>query len=242
MPTVGFRSARAALLATLLLAGCGSTAPTAPASTPSPTGSQPVTPVPAQTRYVALGDSYTIGTSVPDSERWPNQLVARVPELELVANLGVNGFTSRDVIEVELPQLDALFPEFVTVLIGVNDVVQGVPSETYRQNVVAILDDLVDRVGAGRVLVVTTPDYTVTPAGADFGDPAQQAAGIRRNNATITELARALGVGVVDIYEVSLRAGDDPSLVAVDGLHPSGAQYTLWVDRIAPEVATLLGG
>lgn len=201
-----------------------------------------MTPVPAQIRYVALGDSYTIGTSVPDSERWPNQLVARVPELELVANLGVNGFTSRDLIEVELPQLDALFPEFVTVLIGVNDVVQGVPSETYRQNVVAILDDLVDRVGAGRVLVVTTPDYTVTPAGADFGDPAQQAAGIRRNNATITELARALGIRVVDIHEISLRAGDDPSLVASDGLHPSGAQYTLWVDRIAPAVATLLGG
>ena len=78
-------------------------------------------------RYVALGDSYTIGTSVAEADRWPNQLVARVPTLELVANLGVNGFTSRDLIEVELPQLDALRPEFITVLIGVNDVVQGVP-------------------------------------------------------------------------------------------------------------------
>jgi len=56
-----------------------------------------------QRRYVALGDSYTIGTSVPASERWPEQLAGRVPGLELVANLGVNGFTSGDVIEVELP-------------------------------------------------------------------------------------------------------------------------------------------
>ena len=66
-------------------------------------------------RYVALGDSYTIGTSVSERERWPNQLVARVPGLELVANLGVNGFTSRDLIEVELPRLDELRPELVSV-------------------------------------------------------------------------------------------------------------------------------
>jgi acyl-CoA thioesterase I len=201
-----------------------------------------VTPEARRTRYVALGDSFTIGTSVPETERWPNQLVARVPDLEFVANLGVNGFTSRDLIEVELPQLDGLSPELITVLIGVNDVVQGVPSETYRQNVARILDDLVDHVGAGRVLVVTTPDYTVTPAGSDYGNPAQQSAGIRRNNATITELAGALGIRVVDIYEVSLRAADDRSLVASDGLHPSGAQYRLWVDRIAPAVVPLLGG
>ncbi len=191
-------------------------------------------------RYVALGDSYTIGTSVAVEERWPNQLVARLPELELVANLGVNGFTSRDVIEVELPRLQALDPAFITVLIGVNDVVQGVPEATYRENVIRILDDVVDRVGATRILVVTTPDYTVTPSGADYGDPAQQAAGIRGNNAIITEVAQGLGIAVVDIHDVSLRAGADISLVAEDGLHPSGRQYSLWVDRIEPVVAVLL--
>jgi lysophospholipase L1-like esterase len=176
-----------------------------------------------------------------ESERWPNQLAARVPGLELVANLGVNGFTSRDLIEVELPQLDALRPELITVLVGVNDVVQGVPAEAYRQNVVRILDDAVDRVGAARVLVVTTPDYTVTPSGADYGDPAQQSAGIRENNAIIAEVARGLGITVVDIYDLSLGAATDRSLVAGDGLHPSGRQYELWVDRIAPGVETILG-
>ena len=193
-------------------------------------------------RYVALGDSYTIGTSVAERERWPDQLVARLPRLDLVANLGVNGFTSRDVIEVELPQLDALRPELITLLIGVNDVVQGVPAETYRQNVVRILDDAVDRVGAARVLVVTTPDYTVTPSGADYGDPAQQSAGIRANNAIITELAIARGIAVVDIYDISLGARTERSLVASDGLHPSGAQYRLWVDRILPSMEQMLTG
>ena len=205
---------------------------TAPAVTP------PAGPL---VRYVALGDSYTIGTSVAERERWPNQLVAVEQRLELVANLAVNGFTSRDVLEVELPQLDPLRPEFLTVLIGVNDVVQGVPAETYRRNVVRILGDAVQRVGANRVLVVTTPDYTVTPAGSDFGDPVQQAAGIHENNAIITEVAGALGIAVVDIHDISLGAATDPSLVAFDGLHPSGAQYARWVERIQPRVAALLG-
>jgi len=191
-------------------------------------------------RYVALGDSFTIGTSVGTAERWPEQLAARMPELELVANLGVNGFTSGDVIDVELPQLPQLRPELVTLLIGVNDVVQSVPEAPYRGNVADILDALVRQVGASRVLVVTTPDYTVTPAGADYGDPATQAAAIRRNNAINTELAEARGIAVVDIYDLSLRAGEDRSLVASDGLHPSGAQYALWVERIAPVVAGIV--
>ena len=195
-------------------------------------------------RYVALGDSYTIGTSVGIAERWPDQLVAALgaepPTLELLANIAVSGYTSRDVRDVQVPALDALRPEFLTLLIGVNDVVQGVPEATYRRNVDAILDDLVARVDVERIVVVTTPDYTLTPAGGDYGDPAQQAAGIRALNATLTTLAETRGIVVVDIHDLSLRAASEPSLVARDGLHPSGAQYALWVERILPVVEALL--
>jgi acyl-CoA thioesterase I len=207
----------------------------APAGTPPTNGD-------ARLRYVALGDSYTIGTSVAVAERWPEQLVARLPQLELVENIGVNGFTSRDVIEVELPQLDRLRPGIVSLLVGVNDVVQGVPEATYRRNVGLLLDELVQRVGADRVFLVTTPDYTVTPAGRDYGDPTIQAAAIRRNNAINIELAAARGILVVDIHDLSLGAARDRSLVASDGLHPSGAQYRLWVDRIEPALRTMLAG
>jgi acyl-CoA thioesterase-1 len=197
-------------------------------------------------RYVALGDSYTIGTATrSETERWPNQLVERLgprpPTLKLVANLAVNGFTSRDVIEVELPRLDEIGPEFASLLIGVNDVVQGVPDATFRANAAAILDELGRRLPVDRIVVVATPDYTVTPQGAAYGDPIQQAAGIRRNNAILRELATARGVPYVDIHDLSLRASDDRSLVADDGLHPSGAQYALWVERIGPVVEGLLG-
>jgi acyl-CoA thioesterase-1 len=236
-----------ASLAILVLAACGpQPAPGTASMTPGPVQSgTPTAGGGLGLRYVALGDSYTIGTSVGLDERWPNQLVEALgtspPTLGLIANLGVNGFTSRDVIDVELPQLDGLRPEFLTLLIGVNDVVQGVPADDFRRNATAILDDLVGRVGAGRIIVVTTPDYTVTPAGADYGDPARQAAAIRANNDILGGLATARGIDVVDIYDISLRAGSDRSLVAGDGLHPSGAQYALWVERILPEVERLLG-
>jgi acyl-CoA thioesterase-1 len=197
-------------------------------------------------RYVALGDSYTIGTSTrTEAECWPNQLVARLgpepPTLELVANLGVNGFTSGDVIEAEIPRLDELRPEFASLLIGVNDVVQRLPEPPFRAKADAIQEYLRRTLAVDRMIVVATPDYTVTPQGAAYGDPTEQAAGIRRNNEILRELATALGVAYVDIHDLSLRARDDRTLVADDGLHPSGAQYALWVDRIGPVVEALLG-
>jgi lysophospholipase L1-like esterase len=195
-------------------------------------------------RYVALGDSYTIGTAVASpADRWPDQLVARLGgALELVANLGVNGYTSRDVIEDELPRLPGLAPGFASLLVGVNDVVQRVPAETYERNATAILEALLALLPPTRIVAVATPDYTVTPQGAAYGDPAVQSAGIRRNNAILARLAAERGIAWVDTFDLSLRAETDRSLVADDGLHPSGAQYALWVERIEPVVGTLLRG
>jgi len=198
-------------------------------------------------RYVALGDSYTIGTSVAAADRWPDQLVKTLGrgtppiELDLVGNLAVNGYTSGDVIDRELPQLARLEADLVSILVGVNDVVRRISPERYRANVARILDELVAWVGATRVFAVTTPDYTVTPAGADFGDPIAQAAGIRENNRILTDETRDRSIPVIDIHDLSLRAAGDRGLVARDGLHPSGSQYALWVERIAPRVAAMVG-
>ena len=200
-------------------------------------------------RYVALGDSYTIGTSVDPVDRWPDRLVAALgagPDgsscLELVANLAVNGWTSGDVIRAQLPRLDGLRPDFVTVLVGVNDVVQGVPEDRYRANLATILDELLARLPAGRIVTVTTPDYTVMPAGADFGDPNEAQAGIVASTLHLSSSRRERGVPVVDVFDLSERAAGDQRLVASDGLHPSGAQYALWVERIAPVVRARLAG
>ena len=195
-------------------------------------------------RFVALGDSYTIGTSVPPADRWPDQLVVALGgdagPLDLVANLGVNGYTSADLIRDELAALDAHRPDFVTLLIGVNDVVQGAAPAAYEGNVITILDALLDRVAADRIVTVAIPDYTVTPAGSDYGDPRQQHDGIVAANETMARLATERGIAHVDTFDISLRAANDRVLVADDGLHPSGVQYALWVERIVPIVRALI--
>lgn len=206
-----------------------------PSVNPSGASADPV-------RYVALGDSYTIGTSVSPAETWPQQLVDRSGgNLVLSGNLATNAFTSEDLILHQLPQLDALSPELVSVLIGVNDVVQDVPEATYALNVEFILDDLLGRLPADRIIAVATPDYTVTPMGAAFGNPDRMRAAIARFNTVLQLAAARRNVAFVpEIFAISQQAADDPSLVASDGLHPSGAQYALWVDAIEPTVQALL--
>ena len=211
----------------------------------TPAASQPRESSGSPVRYVALGDSYTIGTGVSPVDRWPDRLVERLHAqvtLQLVANLAVNGYTSADVIAFELPDLASLDPQFVTLLIGVNDVVEGVPSASYRANVDRILGAVLAFVPNDRMVIVSTPDYTRTPRGADFGNPERQRAGIATVNSIMAQAAAGRGIAFVDIGSVAVQAGRDRSLVAGDGLHPSGAQYALWVDLIAPVAESLFGG
>jgi acyl-CoA thioesterase-1 len=196
-------------------------------------------------RYVALGDSYTIGTAVPAAASWPARLAAALggdpPTLALTANLGVDGYTTADLIRDELPAVDGLAPEFASLLIGVNDVVQGIPVAIYQVNVATILDRLLGLLPGDRIVTVAIPDYTVTPAGGDYGDPRERRDGIMAANRTMEQLTADRGIAYVDIFDISGEAATDRSLVAPDGLHPSGDQYRRWVERIAPVVERLLG-
>lgn len=218
----------------IICLGCNASPYADGVSTPSP-GADSL-------RYVALGDSYTIGTSIAGNDAWPNQLVEllgdRAP-LELVANLAVNGYTSEDLIRAELPALADLQPAFVSILIGVNDVVQGVSPDRYRTNVAQILGTVLGVVPRERIVVVSTPDYTRTPRGADFGDPEQQRAAIEEVNTIMAAEAATRGIAFVDVSSIADQAGTDRTLVAGDLLHPSAVQYARWVELIAPVVEDL---
>ncbi|HEY6571670.1 MAG TPA: GDSL-type esterase/lipase family protein, partial [Candidatus Limnocylindrales bacterium] len=188
-------------------------------------------------RYVAIGDSYTIGTSVAERESWPAQLVARLAAdppgatISLVANHAVNGSSADSVVRHQLPLIDAERGlGFASLLVGANDAAQGVPEAVYRADVTKILNALLGRLAPDRILGVETPDYTVMPMGAAFGEPVARRAAIVRNNAVLSELCRERGIRFVDgILAISSEAAFDATLVAGDGLHPSGAQYARWV-------------
>jgi lysophospholipase L1-like esterase len=133
-----------------------------------------------------------------------------------------------------------LDPDVVSLLIGVNDVVADVDVEAYRTNLRTILGNLAGLAPRARVVLVTTPDYTLTRRGADFGDPNRKSSLIRQFNQVLTAEAGALQLLVVDITPVSDLVRGDATLVADDGLHPSGKQYGAWVELIAPKLRKLI--
>ncbi len=192
---------------------------------------------PGTIRYLPLGDSYSIGESVAKPDRWPNQLAARFSTsgktLRIVANPSVTGYTSQDLIDRELPLVKRLKPDFVTILIGVNDYVQQVPAATFQQNLDYIINMLQKQLAKPQnILLVTIPDYGKTPTGARFGDPAASEAGIKQFNEIIQQLATKHTLPVADIFPVSQAVAGDQSLIAGDGLHPSAKEYAAWTNVI----------
>ena len=113
--------------------------------------------------------------------------------------------------------------------------------ERYGANVTEIFDKVLALVPPERAFALATPDYTVTPQGAAYGIPERQRGGILHVNEILRRTAEERGVAFVsDIFEISREAGDDPTMVAQDGLHPSGAHYARWVDAIEPVVRGML--
>jgi len=240
----------------LLLAGClGLSTPT---TTPAPQEPSSAATPREPLRYVAMGDSYAIGYGLSRQvDRWPNQLVRALrPDtaIQLVDNLAGKSDGTYEVIEEQLPLLEELLPDLVSLQVGVNDVVRvsKLTDDEYRANLETILDGvqgspttaragILDLVSPDRVFLVTTPDYTLAPE-QPYDRPGDQAT-IARFNDILREVAAARGVAVVDIAPISDLVPRDPTLLADDGWHPSAKQYAGWVELMAPNVRQLaLGG
>lgn len=201
---------------------------------------------PVMVRFLALGDSYTIGESVPESERWPVQLAAMLRErgvpVEAPVIIARTGWTTDELaagIEAAAPR--GTF-DLVSLLIGVNNQYRGRDAEEYR---LQFRERLAQAVGFAdgdprRVIVLSIPDWGVMPF-AEGRDRARIAAEIDRFNAINREETSRAGARYVDVTPVSREAAGDPSLVAGDGLHPSGAQYTHWARLALPAALAALG-
>lgn len=186
--------------------------------------------------FLALGDSYTIGESVKEEERWPEQLATAlrlkgytVEKPRIIATTGWR--TDQLKKAIEETQLKQRF-NLVSLLIGVNNQYQGKSPESYKTEFLELLNKAIQLADGKKenVFVVSIPDYGFTP----FGKPRQEQISkeLDEYNTINKNITEANGIRYINITDISRNGITQPELVADDNLHPSGLQYKLWVDRI----------
>jgi lysophospholipase L1-like esterase len=178
-------------------------------------------------RYLALGDSYTIGTGASDESHGWAAIIARRLGADLT-NPAVNGYTTLDLIREELPYLERVNPDVVSVLIGVNDLVQGRSADPYRRS----LQTIYDAVSGRETVAVSIPTWSYVPAAAGFGGKDRVDRLTRMFNAVASEEAAARGFTWIDIGSASTSGIGTKGWIASDQLHPGDAQYAAWADAI----------
>ena len=196
-------------------------------------------------RYAVIGDSYSCGEGAKPSEAWPVLLTAHLKQqgldVDLVSNPSITGWTTKDAIDKELPKFVNSNPNFATLLIGVNDWVQNVDELSFRNRLSYLLDSMLAVLpNKKRLLVVTIPDFGVTLTGHKYARGRNIHEGIMQFNKIVTEEAHKRGLKVVDIFPISKKMGEDKSLVAKDGLHPTAKAYAEWEKIIFPSALELL--
>lgn len=195
--------------------------------------------------FLALGDSYTIGESVSESDRWPIQLTDSLSSKGIIVQktdiIATTGWTTDELLAgIETASPDSSYT-LVSLLIGVNNQYRGYEISQYRKEFECLLKKAITFAGgnAQRVFVVSIPNYGVTPFGKQRGEDRIRQE-LLEYDAIADSIVTSYGIPFVNITPISEEAKEDESLVAEDNLHPSGKQYTLWVEEILPVVLQLL--
>lgn len=188
--------------------------------------------------WLALGDSYTIGQGVNTAERFPAQtlelLKLRSIKTAQLTYVATTGWTSAQ-LDKSISQQNLVYYDFVTVLIGVNDQFQGIDTSTYSKNFKSILNRAIQstRGESQHVLVLSIPDYSLTPEGKKL-DTTKIKREIDLFNTLNKRVAKDFKCQYLDITVLGREAKSNPAWVAKDGLHPSAVAYKNWANRIFP--------
>jgi lysophospholipase L1-like esterase len=221
------------LLVLPLLGGCPRSAPTGASEDAAPTRGL------EEIRYLALGDSFTAGTGNQPADAFPSRLASlwrahgrRVT----LKNVAVNGYTTEDVQEQELPEVAPFRPALVTLAVGANDYVRGWSADVYRSHVRVLFRAIIDAgVAPNRIVALPQPEWSLSPAAASFGDPRQIGADIVAFNTILRDEARAAGALYVDLYPLMHKQAE-AKMLASDGLHPSARAHAEWAAALYEQV------
>jgi lysophospholipase L1-like esterase len=195
--------------------------------------------------YLALGDSYTIGEKVAERDNFPHQTVALLNQnqkrFDAPAIIAKTGWTT-DELQHQLAQTRLAIPfDIVTLLIGVNNQYRGRSVDEYSVQFEELLQQAIAYAGgkADHVIVLSIPDWGVTPFATDR-DRKQIAVEIDNFNATNQKIALQYQVHYIDITPFTRAAATDLSLIAEDGLHPSGKDYKRWAELVAKKIGEII--
>lgn len=198
--------------------------------------------------YLALGDSYTIGEGVDEAGRWPVQLASALRQLNIPLRdpriIATTGWTTDELAHAmdEAALADGQW-DLVSLLIGVNDEYRHRPLPEFATGFDALFHRaaLLCKRGAAGVLVLSIPDWGVTPFAAKEGrDPAAIAHELDAYNTHVHTMCEAQGAAFVDVTPASRELGDAPDMLVDDGLHPSAAQYAQWTRLALPAARAAL--
>jgi|SRR5581483_107515 len=193
-----------------------------------------LTAVSGDVRYLALGDSFTIGTGSSEQQAFPARLKGLLEkqgaQVKLL-NPAVNGYSTQELIEDELPAVAAFRPTLITLAVGANDIVRGRGPEAYRANLKKIFAAL----PAKAVVALPQPDWSRSPTAKLFGDPGRFHDQIVQYNNILSEEAKAAGARYIDLFPLMTREADARD-IASDGLHPSAHAHLEWAEALAKEL------
>lgn len=220
---------------------------TVPPNQPGPVPTNPNPNPGTSSNYLALGDSYTIGQSVCDTCRFPAQLKSRI-ETELAGRtvnleiIATTGWTTSNLISALQTQNPSHDKDFVTLLIGVNNQYQQKPFSLFETEFPQLVNTAISlaRGDKNNLVIISIPDYAYTPYGQNSPDPETISSEIAQYNSFIQSYCEANGIAFVNITDITQNGLANPDLVANDGLHPSEAAYSQFVQRILPKALQTL--
>lgn len=194
--------------------------------------------------YLALGDSYTIGQSVSENERFPAQTVALLNQqgIKMAAPIYIatTGWTTGN-LQSAIASRNPSTADVVSLLIGVNDQYQGMDTSGYAVRFSQLLNKAVELAKGKRsnVFVLSIPDYSVTPFVSE-GDKQRVSIQIDWFNAINRRITLANGISYTDITPSTREGATNPALIANDNLHPSALEYKKWAEMLAPKIKKVL--